>query len=163
MKRFVTGLFAASSAAGCAGYKADADPAPIVDAATPLRKTIPSNADFATTDARLKAAIESRGLTLFTVVDHGAGAESAGLELGASKLYLFGNPKAGTPLMQADPQFGLDLPLKALVYETEAGVFVTTPDIDALAATHGVDGLEPLRGNIAKALGGIAAEAASGA
>ncbi|MEO0982668.1 MAG: DUF302 domain-containing protein [Pseudomonadota bacterium] len=154
-----TGLIAMTALAGCATAENQQAPAP---AAVSSIHTLKSDADFATTDMRLEAAIAERGLNLFAVVDHGAGAASVDLELGASKLYIFGNPRAGTPLMQANPTFGLDLPLKALVYETADGVFVATPDIDALAAEHGVDGLAPLRGNIANALAGIASEAAGG-
>ena len=62
--------------------------------------TVVSAQSFTETEAALRAGFESRGLKLFTVVDHGAGAKSVGEDIGGSKLFIFGNPKAGTPLMQ---------------------------------------------------------------
>ncbi|KZY35055.1 camphor resistance protein CrcB [Roseovarius sp. HI0049] len=71
--------------------------------------------------AALEQAVEGAGATVFAKVDHGAGAEGAGLELGASQLLIFGNPQLGTPAMQANPLAGLYLPLKVLVYEDAGG------------------------------------------
>ena len=119
-----------------------------------------SQKNFDSTVARLQLAIEKRQLNLFQVIDHGAGAQRAGLPLGKSKLFLFGNPKVGTQFMQADPMFGLDLPMKALVFEKDGEVYNTTTDIDALAVKHGVEGLEPVRAKVRQVLAGIAAEAA---
>lgn len=70
---------------------------------------------------RLEAAVAGAGATVFARVDHGAGAASAGMELGASQLLIFGNPALGTPAMQADPLAGLYLPLKVLAYEDGDG------------------------------------------
>ena len=78
--------------------------------------------------------------------------------MGKSKLFIFGNPKAGTPFMQAEPLFGLDLPLKALVYEDGDGVFVAVPNIEALVYRHGVEGLDELRTKVTGALTGIVTE-----
>ena len=122
--------------------------------------TVQSQTDFDSTVARLEQAIMERSLTLFQVVDHGAGARSVGKPMGHSKLFIFGNPKVGTTFMQADPLFGLDLPLKALVYEQDGVVHVATPNIDAIALRHGIDGLEELRTKVRGALSAIAAEAA---
>uniref|UniRef100_UPI003B51DCC3 DUF302 domain-containing protein n=1 Tax=Roseovarius indicus TaxID=540747 RepID=UPI003B51DCC3 len=77
--------------------------------------------DVATTMSALEAAVEGAGATVFARVDHGAGAQGAGLELGPSQLLIFGNPKLGTPAMQANPLAGLFLPLKVLVYEDAGG------------------------------------------
>ncbi|MEO1028801.1 MAG: DUF302 domain-containing protein [Pseudomonadota bacterium] len=120
-----------------------------------------STADFATTEARLKAALDKRGLTLFTIVDHGAGADKAGLELGASKLYIFGNPKAGTLLMQANPEMGLDLPLKALVFEVEGKVMVSVSDIRAITERRNVSEPAQVITNVSNALAGILLETAT--
>lgn len=65
---------------------------------------------------RLKQAIDEAELNLFTVVDHSGGAHHVGLAMNDTKLLLFGNPRAGTPAMVANPLFGLELPLKALVW-----------------------------------------------
>jgi uncharacterized protein (DUF302 family) len=74
----------------------------------------------ATMDA-LQAAVEGAGATVFARVDHAGGAESVGMDLAASQLLIFGNPKLGTPAMQDDPLAGLFLPLKVLVYEDAEG------------------------------------------
>ena len=73
-----------------------------------------------TVDA-LAAAMEGAGLTIFARVDHGAGAQSIGADVGASQLLVFGNPKVGTPAIQDDPVSGLFLPMKVLVYEDGTG------------------------------------------
>jgi len=88
---------------------------------------------------RLEAAIKAKGLTVFARIDHGAGAASAGLPLRPTELLIFGNAKAGTPLMQANQAIGIDLPLKALVYEDAAGkVWLSYNDPRWLAHRHGL-------------------------
>ena len=71
---------------------------------------------------RLVAEIEAKGLTVFARIDHAAGAEAAGLTLRPTELVIFGNAKGGTPLMQANQAIGIDLPLKALVWQDASGV-----------------------------------------
>lgn len=73
----------------------------------------------AETAERLASAINAKGLRLFARVDHAAGAASVGLELRPTVVFIFGNPKGGTPLMQAAQTAGIDLPLKALVWQDE--------------------------------------------
>lgn len=73
-----------------------------------------------TVDA-LVSAMEGAGITVFARVDHGAGAQSIGEDIGASQLLIFGNPKVGTPAMKDDPVAGLYLPLKVLVFEDGTG------------------------------------------
>ncbi len=72
----------------------------------------------AATMDRAVAAVEARGLIVFARVDHGAGARSAGLELGDEELLLFGNPQVGTLLMQSDPTVGYELPIRLLAWES---------------------------------------------
>jgi len=74
----------------------------------------------ATTD-RLEAIVEDKGLNVFARIDHAAGAEKVGQSLRPTQLLIFGNPKGGTPFMQCAQSVGIDLPLKALVWEDEAG------------------------------------------
>lgn len=110
-----------------------------------------SDADVATTVARLVTAIESAGATVFATVDHGAGAQSVGADIGASQLVIFGNPKAGTPVMELNRLAGLMLPLKMLVYEDADGkVWIAHEKIgETLGDLDGVEGaeaLQPLRG-----------------
>jgi uncharacterized protein (DUF302 family) len=69
----------------------------------------------------LKAILDGKAIKLFAVIDHSGEAEKVGLTMRPTKLAIFGNPKAGTPLMQASPAIAIDLPLKILVWEDEAG------------------------------------------
>jgi uncharacterized protein (DUF302 family) len=66
---------------------------------------------------RLIGALGRRGITVFARIDHAAGARKAGLELADEELVIFGDPRAGTPLMQADPAVGYELPLRLLVWD----------------------------------------------
>ncbi|MEL6886952.1 MAG: DUF302 domain-containing protein [Pseudomonadota bacterium] len=81
------------------------------EAAAPVNETV---------DA-LVTAMEGAGITVFARVDHGAGAQSIGEDIGASQLLIFGNPKVGTPAIKDDPAAGLYLPLKVLVFEDGTG------------------------------------------
>ena len=101
--------------------------------------TLLSAHDFATTVERLEQAIADEGLTLLATIDHAANAENVGLELPPTTVFLFGNPRAGTPLMQAAPTFGLDLPQRMLVWTNANGdVYVTWRAPTVLADEHGL-------------------------
>ena len=82
---------------------------------------IASNHSVDETVARLRSILQSKSVKLFTIVDHSGEAASAGLKMPNTKLLIFGNPKAGTPLMLASPSAALDLPLKVLVAEDSSG------------------------------------------
>jgi len=84
-------------------------------------ETIGSKYSVDETVARLLALLQERGIKLFCLIDHSGEAAAAGLTMRPTKLLIFGNPKAGTPLMVAAPSSALDLPLKILVAETESG------------------------------------------
>jgi uncharacterized protein (DUF302 family) len=89
---------------------------------------------------RLEAALAAKGITVFARIDHAAGATSIGMALRPTTVLIFGNPRAGTPLMQAEPLFGLDLPLRILAWEdAEGGAWLTYHDLATLARYHGVD------------------------
>jgi len=77
----------------------------------------PSNHSVDETVDRLKNILQSKGVTLFALVDHSGEAEKAGMKMPPTKLLIFGRPKAGTPLMIAAPSIAIDLPLKILVWE----------------------------------------------
>ena len=99
--------------------------------------TIPSDFSVEETIDRLAAIITSRGLSIFARIDHAANAGMAGLGLRPTYLIIFGSPKAGTPLMQDDQASGIDLPLKALAWQDEAGkVWLTYNETSWLAARH---------------------------
>jgi uncharacterized protein (DUF302 family) len=88
---------------------------------------------------RLEAEIKAKGMTVFARIDHAAGAAEAGLPLRPTELLIFGSAKAGTPLTQADQAIGIDLPLKALVFEDAAGkVWLSCNDPHWLAKRHGL-------------------------
>ena len=88
---------------------------------------------------RLEAEIKARGIDVFARIDHAAGATMAGLPLRPTTVLIFGNAKAGTPLMQADQAVGIDLPLKALVYEDASGaVWLAYNDPHWIAQRHGL-------------------------
>jgi uncharacterized protein (DUF302 family) len=89
---------------------------------------------------RLEAEVRAKGLTVFAHVDHAAGAAAVGLPLRPTDLLIFGNAKGGTPLIQAQQSIGLDLPLKALVWQDEKGTtFLSYNDPHWLAQRHGLD------------------------
>lgn len=103
--------------------------------------TLQSTHDFVTTLARIEAALEARRITVFARVDHAAGASGVGLSLRPTTLLLFGNPVAGTPLMQAAQTVGIDLPLKVLVWQDADGtVNLTYNDPEWIAARHALGG-----------------------
>ena len=100
---------------------------------------IASKSGFQETVARLKKEIASKSLTLFAAIDHAKGAEEAGLSLRPTTVLIFGNAKGGTPLMQASQTIGLDLPLKALVWEDGKGqTWISYSDPVWLAQRHGL-------------------------
>lgn len=87
----------------------------------PGLRTFKSRHDPTETLERLEAAIERHGMIVFARIDHGARAEKAGMELRPTVVVLFGNPQAGTPYMQASQTLGIDLPLKALIWQDAEG------------------------------------------
>jgi uncharacterized protein (DUF302 family) len=99
--------------------------------------TIASNHSVKETLDRLEASLKAKAITVFARIDHAAGAKSVGMELRPTELLIFGNPKAGTPLMQADQTIGLDLPLKVLAWQDAAGkVWLTYSGVAWLAHRH---------------------------
>lgn len=120
--------------------------------------TLQSANDVETTQAKLEAAIEAAdGLSVMTVIDHATNAQKAGLDLRPTWLVIFGNPNAGTPLMNAAQSVAIDLPQKMLIWEDENGdVFVAYNSPYYLKARHSVEGQDELLTNIGEALDGLA-------
>lgn len=86
---------------------------------------------------RLAAAVSGHGMTVFARIDHAAGATEAGLALRPTEVLFFGNPKAGTLLMQSEQTIGLDLPLKALVWQDErSGTWISYQDLAWLSKRY---------------------------
>ncbi len=94
---------------------------------------------FSDTLARLKSTLEAKGFTIFAVIDHRAAARSAGLDMPPTTVLVYGNPKGGTPLMVAAPDFALELPLRVLVREGDGGrTYVTFNPAATLEGRHGL-------------------------
>jgi uncharacterized protein (DUF302 family) len=103
--------------------------------------TLRSANDFATTLDRLSGMLKQKGVTVFATVDHAAGASRGGLALRPTTLVIFGNPAVGTPLMQAEQTAGIDLPLKALIWQDADGaVKLSYNDPAWIAARHALGG-----------------------
>ena len=99
-----------------------------------------SRYSYSDTIARLSKAIVDAGGTVFATIDQAAAARSAGLSLRPTSLLVFGNPHGGTPLMQAFPIIGLDLPLKVLVWEEDGVVNVAYARMSEIAQHRGIAG-----------------------
>jgi uncharacterized protein (DUF302 family) len=94
---------------------------------------------FNDTLARLRTTLTGKGMTIFATIDHQAGAREAGLTMQPATVVVFGNPKGGTPLMQAAPDFALELPLKVLVREDEQGkTWLVYEPVASLEGRHGL-------------------------
>ncbi len=109
---------------------------------------------------RFEAAAKERGLMVFARIDHAAGAQKVGKTLRPTELLIFGNPQGGTPLMECAQSAGIDLPLKALVWEDAQGQsWLGYNDPAWLAQRHGAASC-PVVENLRKALSGLADAAA---
>jgi len=88
---------------------------------------------------RIEAEVKAKGMTVFARIDHAAGAAAVGLSLRPTELLIFGNAKGGTPLMQSIQTIGIDLPLKALVWQDASGnTWLSYNDPSWLAKRHGL-------------------------
>lgn len=104
---------------------------------------------------RLEGIVKQRGLSVFARIDHAAGAAKVGKTLRSTEVLIFGNPQGGTPFMECAQSVGIDLPLKALVWEDSSSqVWLGYNDPEYLAKRHGVATC-PAAAGLAKALAGI--------
>jgi uncharacterized protein (DUF302 family) len=123
--------------------------------------TLPSAHGAKETADRLVAEAEAHGLTVFARIDHAAGAKAAGMTLRPTELVILGNAKGGTPLMQSRQTIGIDLPLKALVWEDADGKTWLSCNAPAwLAQRHGVTGVAEVTDRLAAMLATLAKAAA---
>ncbi|MFO8184198.1 MAG: DUF302 domain-containing protein [Candidatus Aegiribacteria sp.] len=114
------------------------------------------------TGNRLEQQVEEKGMTLFARIDHAAGADGVGLALRPTELFIFGNPNAGTPLMQCSQSMAIDLPQKMLIWQDESGaVWLSYNDPYYLAERHELQGCDENIGIIAEALANLARAAAA--
>jgi uncharacterized protein (DUF302 family) len=99
----------------------------------------PSKRSVEQTVEALQNMLKSKGVAVFALIDHSGEAEKVGLKMRPTKLLIFGNPKAGTPLMLASPSSAIDLPLKILVWEDAQGkVWVSYNSPEYLRERHGL-------------------------
>lgn len=118
--------------------------------------TVESKRGVKETVDRLVAEIEKRGIKVAARIDHAAAAKTAGMDLPPTEVLLFGNPKLGTPLMQANPSIAIDLPMSILTWQDKSGkVWIGYTPPDELKSRHGVVGLEQAFTNMRAALDGI--------
>jgi uncharacterized protein (DUF302 family) len=133
--------------------------APTVDTVDAGIVNRPSSHSVEQTVQRLEALLQAKGVTLFALVDHSGEAAKVRMQMRPTKLLIFGNPKAGTPLMLAAPSSAIDLPLKILVWEDkQSKVWISYNSPQYLQKRHGLP--QELLANIAvvEALAGKAAE-----
>lgn len=83
--------------------------------------SLPTQSSVDETIARLQAMLQDKGIEIFALIDHSGEAKRAGIDMRPTKLLVFGNPRAGTPMMIAAPSIAIDLPLKLLVWEDASG------------------------------------------
>jgi uncharacterized protein (DUF302 family) len=119
---------------------------PEAKATDPELVTLASQHGTAETVKRLKALLNQKKIDLFAHIDHATAAKNVGLSLRPTEVLIFGNPRAGTPLMQRRQTVGLDLPLRVLVWEDENGkTWLTYSRPALLAHRHGIDRPEAVK------------------
>jgi uncharacterized protein (DUF302 family) len=122
--------------------------------------SVKSSHDVVTTANRLESALKEKGVTVFARIDHAAGAQRIGQTLKPTLLIIFGNPAMGTPLIQRSRSMGIDLPLKALIWEDSAGVVWFSYNApEYLARRHGITEMGELIQKMGKALSNFASAA----
>jgi uncharacterized protein (DUF302 family) len=124
--------------------------------------SIRSSFDPKETLDRLEAEIRGQGLTIFARIDHAAGAAEVGLTLRPTELIIFGNARGGTPVMQSVQTIGIDLPLKALVWEDATGkTWISYNEPNWIAKRHGIANAERVVAKMADLLSAISFAAAN--
>ena len=109
---------------------------------------------------RLEAEIRAQGMTVFARIDHATGAAETGLELRPTELIIFGNARGGTPLMQSVQTVGIDLPLKALVWEDASGTtWLSYNEPSWIAQRHNIHNAEPTVSKMTGVLSAISKKA----
>ena len=123
--------------------------------------SIPSSFGPKETMDRLQAEIHAHGMTVFARIDHAAGAAEVGLTLPPTELIIFGNARGGTSLMQASQTAGIDLPLKALVWQDAAGkTWLSYNEPGWIAQRHSIANADPVVSKMTAALSAMSRKAA---
>jgi len=124
-------------------------------------RSVVSSSGYGETLRRVRDAVARRGLTVFAEIDHAAAAREVGMELAAEVVVVFGNPRAGTPLMQQDRRIGIELPLRLLVWDAGEETIVGYNDPRELAGLYDVAMRAVLLDAMASLLDEIAQESAA--
>jgi uncharacterized protein (DUF302 family) len=134
------------------------DSSPVVDGLT----TVPSHFGPKETMGRLEAEIRGNGMEVFARIDHAAGAAKVGLTLAPTELIIFGSACGGTPLMQSVQTVGIDLPLKALVWQNASGkTWLSYNEPNWIARRHGIHNAQAVPSKMADVLRTISRQAAN--
>src|SRR5689334_19170184 len=134
------------------------DSSPVVDGLTSIQSSFGPKE----TMDRLEAEIRANGMEVFARIDHAAGAAKVGLTLAPTELIIFGNARAGTPLMQSVQTVGIDLPLKALVWRDAANkTWLSYNEAGWIARRHGIADKDGVVGKMSEMLGLITKKAAN--
>ncbi|MBQ0757878.1 MAG: DUF302 domain-containing protein [Amphritea sp.] len=117
---------------------------------------VPSPFSVEETADRLNNVLNNKGMTVFNRVKHSEAAGKVGIQLRDTELIIFGNPKAGSPLMKCQQSVAIDLPQKALVWaDDQSKVWISYNDLSYLAKRHDLSGCEAVIAKVGKALAGI--------
>ena len=134
------------------------DSSPVVDGLT----TVPSHFGPKETMDRLEAEIRGNGMEVFARIDHAAGAAKVGLTLAPTELIIFGSARGGTPLMQSVQTVGIDLPLKALVWQNASGkTWLSYNEPNWIVRRHGIHNAQAVLNKMAGVLRTISRQAAN--
>ena len=130
---------------------------PIIEGLTSIRSSFGPKE----TMDRLEAEIRAQRMTVFARIDHAGGAAVVGLKLAPTELIIFGNARAGTPLMQSVQTVGIDLPLKALIWQDAAGkTWISYNEPGWIAQRHGIADAQAVVNKMADLLSAISRKAA---
>ena len=157
VKRLFAAFAAAMMLLVMIGVKAETAPVPDQQGLV----VIDSSNTMAETEKRLIVALDAGGLKVAARIDHEANAKSVGLDLAPTVLFIFGNPKAGTGLIEKERTVGIDLPLKILVWDDKGKVKIAYNDPTYIARRHRIDLSLPVLSQIAAALQRFATAAAT--
>ncbi|MEH6444854.1 MAG: DUF302 domain-containing protein [Oceanospirillaceae bacterium] len=123
---------------------------------------VKSKHDVTVTTDNLSAILKSKGMTVFSRIDHAAGAAKIGESIPPTQLLVFGNPKIGTKLMQCSPSAAIDLPMKALIWQDDKQqTWIGYNSPKYLASRHAIKGCDPVLNKVEQALANFANKAAN--
>ncbi|MEM9987956.1 MAG: DUF302 domain-containing protein [Pseudomonadota bacterium] len=165
MEKFLFGGIAALSLLACTEAEPASDGLVAIEGSSPSAliqdrfKIVESSLGHSGTLSSLLEALDRRDLMVFAMIDHAASAENIEMELDASTLVIFGNPRGGTPLLQAEPLLGAELPLRALIYQEGDQVYLAITGIDYLERQYGLSDHRNVTENLREMVSAIAVEA----